>query len=61
MRKELGRIEPPIPKVDVINEFIMSVFKGGGGGLKYGIPFGVAGNGGLTPISLSLGLLMNCF
>ncbi len=41
--KELGRIEPPIPKVDVTNDFMMSVAKDGGVELKYGNPDGVAG------------------
>ena len=40
--KELGRIEPPIPKVDVTNDFMMSV-SNGGTTLRYGNPEGVAG------------------
>ncbi|MCG6574491.1 hypothetical protein EGM97_07220, partial [Pseudomonas sp. AF32] len=39
----LGRIEPPIPKVDVTNEFMMSVSNNGGTTLRYGNPDGVAG------------------
>ncbi|WP_233102258.1 two-partner secretion domain-containing protein [Pseudomonas sp. MF7453] len=39
---ELGRIEPPIPKVDVTNDFMMSV-SNGGTTLRYGNPEGVAG------------------
>jgi hypothetical protein len=38
----LGRIEPPIPKVDVTNDFMMSV-SNGGTTLRYGNPEGVAG------------------
>lgn len=41
--KELERIEPPIPKVDVTNDFMMRVVKDGGVELKYGNPDGVAG------------------
>lgn len=41
--KELGRIESPIPKIDVTNEFMMSVSKDGGVQLKYGDPEGEAG------------------
>ena len=41
--KELGRVDPPIPKVDVTNDFMMNVFKDGGVQLKYGDPDGVAG------------------
>ncbi|WP_175538106.1 hemagglutinin repeat-containing protein [Pseudomonas sp. OV546] len=41
--KELGRVDPPIPKVDVTNDFMMDVFKDGGVQLKYGDPDGVAG------------------
>ncbi|WP_434562909.1 hemagglutinin repeat-containing protein [Pseudomonas sp. R1-6] len=39
----LARIEPPIPKVDVTDDFMMSVSKDGGVELKYGNPDGVAG------------------
>ncbi|NWA10194.1 hemagglutinin repeat-containing protein [Pseudomonas gingeri] len=42
VKGELGRIEPPIPKVDVTNDFIMSV-SNGGTTLRYGNPEGVAG------------------
>jgi len=41
--KELGRVDPPIPKVDVTNDFKLSVFKDGGVELKYGDPDGIAG------------------
>ena len=41
--KELGRVDPPIPKVDVTDDFRMNVFKDGGVQLKYGDPDGVAG------------------
>ncbi|SED00325.1 hypothetical protein SAMN04490185_2541 [Pseudomonas frederiksbergensis] len=39
----LGRVEPPIPKVDVTNDFMMSVSNTGGTTLRYGNPEGVAG------------------
>lgn len=39
----LARIEPPIPKVDVTDDFMMSVSKDGGVELKYGNPDGLAG------------------
>lgn len=38
-----GRIEPPTPKVDVTNDFTMSVSNNGGTTLRYGNPDGVAG------------------
>ncbi|CAI8706834.1 filamentous hemagglutinin [Pseudomonas chlororaphis] len=40
---ELGRIEPPTPKVDVTNDFMMSPSNNGGITLRYGNPDGVAG------------------
>ncbi|VVN47877.1 Hint domain-containing protein [Pseudomonas fluorescens] len=41
--KELRRVDPPIPKVDVTNDFMMKPFNDGGVQLKYGDPDGVAG------------------
>ena len=41
--KNPGKVDPPTPKVDVANEFAISVFKDGGVELRYGNPDGVAG------------------
>ncbi|HCT04029.1 MAG TPA: adhesin [Pseudomonas sp.] len=39
----LGKVDPPIPKIDVTNEFSITVSKYGDTTLKYGNPDGVAG------------------